>query len=68
MILTEAAMPDVAGLSHAARDIAVYTSGIGQSQAMGHDPGHVAQLANIPANLLKPQDQHEVDLSQGFGL
>ena len=68
VILTEAAMPDVAALSHAARDIAVYTSGIGQSQAMGHDPGHVAQLANIPANLLKPQDQHEVDLSQGFGL
>ena len=68
VILTEAAMPDLAALSHAARDVAVYTSGIRQSQAMGHDPAPVAQLANIPANLLKPQDQHEVDLSQGFGL
>ena len=69
VILTEAAMPDLAALSHASRDVAVYTSGMrARSQAMGHDPAPVAQLANIPANLLKPQDQHEFDLSQGFGL
>jgi hypothetical protein len=67
VILTEAAMPDLAALAHALREVTVYTSGIGQSQAMGHDPAQVAQLADIPANLLKQQDQHEVDLSQGFG-
>ena len=67
VILTEAAMPDLAALSHATRDVAVYTSGMGQSQAIGHDPACIAQLANTPANLLKPQDQHEFDLSQGFG-
>ena len=60
-------MPDLAALSHAARDLAVYTSGVGQSKAIGHDPAPISQLAPIPANLLKPQDQREFDLSQGFG-
>ena len=37
VILTEAAMPDLAALSHASRDVAVYTSGItGQPKSAGH--------------------------------
>jgi hypothetical protein len=77
VILTEAAMPDLAALSQASRDVAVYTSGVAgharaeQVQAIGLDPARVARLANVPTNLLKPnasQDQHEFDLSQGFGL
>jgi len=75
VILTGAAMPDLAALSQASRDVAVYTSGItGHARAeqkVGHDPAPVAQIANIPTSFLKPnasQDQHEFDLSQGFGL
>jgi conjugative relaxase-like TrwC/TraI family protein len=75
VILTGAAMADLAPLSHASRDVAVYISGITgharAGQTIGHDPATVAQIGNIRTNLLKPnasQDQHEFDLSQGFRL